>query len=274
MKQTVAKPKRRSALRGKLGHLYYGSRRKLLWVKMRKDFAKSRSEVLLPYTYMSHKTLLLRRLKDVDMWLQENKVVNLRIAAKKLDGILLRPGETFSYWRLIGKPSKRKGYLPGMILKSGGFISGTGGGLCQMSNLIFWMALHTPLTVIERHRHGYDVFPDSNRTQPFGSGATCFYPHGDLMIRNDTSDTYQLVVKVGKTHLEGQWRVSDPPEYHYEIEERNHEMSLEYWGGYTRHNELYRKQFDLQGNLLDEHLVVENHAIMMYAPFLDSSAEK
>lgn len=44
------------------------------------------------------------------------------------------------------------------------------------------MALHTPLTVTERHRHGYDVFPDAERTIPFGSGATCFYNYGDLMI--------------------------------------------------------------------------------------------
>ena len=46
----------------------------------------------------------------------------------------------------------------------------TGGGLCQLSNLIYWMTLHTPLTITERYRHSYDVFPDSNRTQPFGSG--------------------------------------------------------------------------------------------------------
>ncbi len=71
----------------------------------------------------------------------------------------------------------------------------------------FWMTVHTPLTVIERHRHGYDVFPDSNRTQPFGSGASCFYPHGDLMIRNDTPDDYQLLVSVGDKFLEGEWRV-------------------------------------------------------------------
>ena len=45
-----------------------------------------------------------------------------------------------------------------------------GGGLCQLSNLIYWMTLHTPLTITERYRHSYDVFPDSNRTQSFGSG--------------------------------------------------------------------------------------------------------
>lgn len=88
-----------------------------------------------------------------------------------------------------------------MILMDGGFQAGIGGGLCQLSNLIFWMPLHTTLTVVERHRHRYDVFPDSNRTQPFGSGATCYYPYVDLMIRNDTQDEYQLKLEVTITHL-------------------------------------------------------------------------
>lgn len=266
----MEKPKYRSHLRMKLGGMYFGFLRKLLWVKMRKSFAHSMQAAPLPYQYTSHKTPLRRHLKDVDMWLQDNKVVNLQIAAKQLNGAILRPDETFSYWKLIGNPTKRKGYLPGMILRNGSFEPGTGGGLCQMSNLIFWMTLHTPLTVIERHRHNYDVFPDSNRTQPFGSGATCFYPYGDLMIRNDTQDTYQLIVTVGEKFLEGEWRVSSSPEYRFEVEERNHEMRPEYWGGYTRHNELYQKKFDLGGELIEEQLIVENSAIMMYSPFIES----
>lgn len=271
MSQAVERPKRRSRVRVKLGTLYYGLLRRLLWLKLGKDFAAGRRDDLLDYQYASHKTVLLRKLKDVDMWMQENKIVNLTLAAKQLNGVLLRPGEIFSYWKWIGKPTRHKGYLPGMVLRNGGFEPGVGGGLCQLSNLIFWMTLHTPLTVVERHRHSYDVFPDSNRTQPFGSGATCFYPHGDLMIQNDTPDTYQLVIRVGKEYLEGEWRVSSPPEYRYEVEERNHEMRPEYWGGYSRHNQLYQKQFDLEGNLLEERLVVQNHAIMMYSPFLEGA---
>lgn len=273
MIKPVEKPIFRSKFRVALGKRYYGAIRKLLWLKMRKDFARDYQSSLLKYQYFSHKTILRRKLKDVDMWLQENKIVNLKIAAKRLNGVILRPGEIFSYWKLIGKPTKRKGYVPGMILRNGGFEPGIGGGLCQMSNLIFWMTVHTPLTVVERHRHGYDVFPDSNRTQPFGSGATCFYPYRDLMIRNNTSDTYQLVIRVGDEYLEGEWRVSAPPEYRYEIEERNHEMRSEFWGGYTRHNELYQKKFDGEGKFLEERLVVKNSAIMMYEPFLESKMD-
>ena len=269
----VKKPIHRSDLRLKLGTLYYGTRRKLLWIKNRKTFSGTYLQNELPFSYFSHKTLLFRQLRDVDMWMQENKVTNLRIAAERLNMIAVRPGEVFSYWKLIGKPTKRRGFLEGMILRGGTVQAGVGGGLCQLSNLIFWMTLHTPLTVIERHRHGYDVFPDSNRTQPFGSGATCFYPHGDLMIRNDTPDTYQLIVRVGEEYLNGEWRVSSAPQYRYEIVEKNHEMRSEYWGGFSRHNDLYQQKFDLNGELTAEKLVVKNSAIMMYSPFLKEKTD-
>lgn len=267
--QTIEKPIKRSAVRSRLGLLYYGLLRRFVWINMKRLFAGGPSDTVLPYVCCSHRTPLLRRLKDVDMWMQHNKIVNLKLASRRLDGVIVHPGEVFSYWKLIGKPSRRKGYVDGMVLKSGTFTAGTGGGLCQMSNLIFWMTLHTPLTVIERHRHGYDVFPDSNRTQPFGSGATCFYPHGDLMIRNDTGEDFQLVVKVGEEYLEGEWRSSAPMECRYEIVERNHEMRSEYWGGYSRHNELYQQVYDRDDRLVGERLVVKNSAIMMYSPFLE-----
>lgn len=160
----MEKPKYRSALRSALGMYCYGLQRKLFWIKMNNIFASQKKESPLEYIYATHETPLLRKLKDVDMWYQYNKIINLKIAVKKVDGIVLHPGEVFSYWKLIGKPTKRKGYVDGMVLKNGTFHPGTGGGLCQLSNLIFWMTLHTPLTIIERHRHGYDIFPDSNRT--------------------------------------------------------------------------------------------------------------
>lgn len=272
--QSIRKPIKRSKLRSKLGLLYYSFLRHILWMKMHSKFAMTKSKTRLPYQAYSHQTPLLRKLKDVDMWYQYNKIINLRIAAKKLDGLILHPGEIFSYWKLIGKPTRRKGYVDGMVLRAGTFQAGVGGGLCQMSNLIYFMTVHTPLTVVERHRHGYDVFPDSNRTQPFGSGATCYYPHGDLMIMNQTENDYQLCVTVGETDLIGEWRVTVPLTYRYEVVERNHEMKSEFWGGYSRHNELYQQKYDLDGNLLEETFLVANHAIMMYEPFLADKKEE
>ncbi|RPF43100.1 vancomycin resistance protein VanW [Hydrogenoanaerobacterium saccharovorans] len=270
----IAKPKRRSKLRAKMGMLYYGLLRKLLWIKLKPVFAVKKADAALPYLHFCHKTPLLRKLKDVDMWYQYNKIINLKIAVKQINGIVLHPGEIFSFWKLIGKPTKHKGYVNGMVLRNGTFTSAIGGGLCQLSNLIFWMTLHTPLTVTERHRHGYDVFPDSNRTQPFGSGATCFYPHGDLMIHNDTPYDFQLVVTVTDKYLEGKWYSTKAQDYRYKVTERNHEMKGEYWGGYSRHNELYREIFDKNGNYISEEFILSNSAIMMYSPFLCDSADK
>jgi len=165
----------------------------------------------------------------------------------------------------VGKPTRRKGYLDGMVLFLGHIGYDIGGGLCQMTNLIFWMTLHTPLTLIERYRHSHDVFPDSNRILPFGSGATCAYPHRDLMIRNDTDQTFQ---RVGTQSLEGEWLAERPPEHCYEIVERNHRMDRGPWGGYVRHNELYRQRLTTDGVFLDELFLLENNAIMMYNPLL------
>lgn len=271
-REKVEKPIHRGDFRLLLGMKYYEYKRKLQWIKMKKVFATNMGADL-KHQIFSHQTPLLRKLKDVDMQYQYNKIVNLKIASKKLNGIILKPGEVFSYWYLIGKTTKRKGYVDGMVLNNGGFGPGIGGGICQMSNLIYWMTIHTPLKIIERHRHGFDVFPDANRTQPFGSGATCFYPHGDLMIQNTTNVPYQLKITVGEHNLEGEWRSSEPLNIHYQIIEKNHLMRPEYWDGYTRHNELFRQVFDSKGIMIDEEFVVSNSAIMMYSPFIDENNE-
>ena len=156
----------------------------------------------------------------------------------------------------------------GMVLFLGQIGGDIGGGLCQLSNLIFWMTLHTPLTVTERYRHSHDVFPDANRTQPFGSGATCAYPHRDLMIRNDTDRPYQLCLRVGETHLEGAWRSTEPPALQFRVIEKDARIDQASWGGYIRHNQLWREVYGLSGALLEEQYLCTNDAIMMYSPLL------
>ena len=261
-------PIRRSWLRLRLGKLYYTGMRYLLWCSPNYRWAKERRETRLPCIQTTHSTPLIRQLRREEIEWQRNKVINLKLAVARLDGLVLHPGETFSYWRLIGKPSHRKGYREGMVLFLGQIGSDVGGGLCQLSNLIFWMTLHTPLTVVERYRHSHDVFPDADRTQPFGSGATCAYPHRDLMIRNDTDQDFQLCLRVGESHLEGAWRAARPPQVRYRILERDARIEQASWGGYIRHNALYRQTEDLAGHLLDEQFLFSNDAIMMYSPLL------
>lgn len=252
-----------------LGKLYFTWRRYFRWIfNWSIRYASDLRMIELPNKVASHKTPLYRRLRNVDMWLQENKVTNLKLASEKLNGLMLKPGETFSFWRLVGRPTKGKGFLEGMVLTNGSFIAGVGGGLCQLSNLIYWMTLHTPLTVTERWRHTHDVFPDANRTQPFGSGATVVYNYVDLQIKNDTPHEYQLKVKVGDSDLDGEWRCEQACPFKYEIYESEHLINQEWWGGYMRHNVIRRNVLDHNDNKIADDFVTSNHAIMMYEPML------
>lgn len=265
----IIQPKKRSNIRLRCGKVYYTFKRYLLWNSNKFKFAEKCKNEMLSYIVHQHQSLLLRQLKEVDMKYQYNKITNLQIAAKKLNGLMIYPGETFSYWKTIGKPSEKKGYVEGMVLDCGNFKYGMGGGLCQISNLIYWMTLHTPLTVVERYRHSFDVFPDTNRTLPFGSGATCVYPYRDLMIKNETPIAFQLCIWVGEEYLEGQWRASQELDCKYKVIEKNHSIKAEYWGGYSRNNELYREKYDLADCFIETEYITENHALMMYAPFLE-----
>lgn len=212
---------------------------------------------------------MLRELSGVDMQLQQNKMASLAIAASCIDGLIINPGETFSFWRQVGKPTARRGFTTGLVLRNGAIQRDIGGGLCQMTNLIYWMAIHTELEIAERWRHGFDVFPDASRTQPFASGATCAYNYIDLQIRNATQDTYQLRLWQKKDWLHGSIRSDCPQRYSFEVFEKHHAIRSEWWGGYSRHNILHRRRFDAgNGEEIGEELVSENHAIMMYEPLL------
>jgi vancomycin resistance protein VanW len=274
MRYREMKPIQRSKLRLLLGKEYFTFKRYVGWYFGRRTFAKNISKELKPNLIFAHSTPTLRKLKDVDMQLQHNKVTNLKLATKNINGIIIKPGETFSYWKLIGKPTYKKGYLDGVVLcANGSFTSGVGGGLCQLSNLIYWMTLHTPLTVVERYRHSHDVFPDVERTQPFGTGATCAYNYLDLQIYNGTKGDFQLLVEVKGDKLVGQWRGSEPCRYKYEVYESEHSITPGFFGGYMRNNIIFRRVYNLYDELIDDEFVTENHAYMTYSPFLNSGAE-
>ncbi len=262
------KVKNRSRIRLLGGRVFYTITKQIYWHFSNNDFA-GRTDGDLPYVIFEHKTPLIRRLAGVDIELQKNKIINLRLAVRKLNGLLMEQGQVFSYWREVGKPTKAKGYLEGMVLHDGIITSGTGGGLCQLSNLIYWMSLHTPLTVIERWRHGYDVFPDANRAQPFGSGATCAYPYIDLQIKNKTEQKFQLKLEVTDDYLIGKWLSDKEVDCKYEIFEKEHEIKQELFGGYSRNNKIFRKIIDKKTrDVIREEFVAENHALMMYDPLL------
>jgi vancomycin resistance protein VanW len=201
---------------------------------------------------------------DSDPQLQENKVTNLNIACPTIDGVLIKPGQTFSFWRRVGEATEAKGYIEGMQLSQGEVVRGVGGGLCQLSNLLFWMALHTPLEIVERHHHSFDPFPDDNRVLPFGSGAGVFFNYIDLRFFNPTNNTFQIRVRVTERHLTGAIFADHEVPTTYHVFERNHRF-LRDNGRTFRENEIWREVIDRRtGDRTDEMLVAWNFAEVKY----------
>ena len=113
-------------------------------------------------------------------------------------------------WHVVGYPSAWRGFVPGMLLSNGEVTEGVGGGLCQLSNLLYWLFLHGPFEIIERYHHSKDVFPDSCRVLPFGSGATIFYNYVDLKVRNTSRFPMQLKIWVADEHIKVRLLSSQP----------------------------------------------------------------
>jgi vancomycin resistance protein VanW len=238
--------------------------RKLSDAKNSIRFARVQSAEPLPFSVKKHQSLLRRRLGTLDMSFQENKVTNLEIARKTIDGIRIGPGETFSFWRQVGKTTAAKGYLEGLQLSRGEIKTGIGGGLCQLANMLLWMAFHSPLEIAERHHHSFDPFPDDRRALPFGSGASVFYNYIDLRFFNPTEHTFQFRLHLTDQHLKGAL-LSDaelPESFH--VFERNHRFVRKNEKNY-RENEIWREVVNKKtGDKTRQELLIKNFAEVKY----------
>lgn len=235
-------------------------------VLFRTRFAKERSKAVLSVVVYRHNSLIRRTLGVADPLLQENKAVNLAIAAPKISHTLIRPGETFSFWQLAGRCTAAKGYKEGMVIENGQVGRGIGGGLCQFTNLIHWMVLHTPLTIVEHHHHdAVDLFPDFGRQVPFGTGTSIFYNYVDYRFRNDTDLTFQLVVWVDAKYLCGELRADRLPSVKYHVTAQDEAFVQEVDGVY-RIGKICRRAIDRHtGDVVSCELLKENHARVLYA---------
>jgi vancomycin resistance protein VanW len=243
--------------------------RKLRWHFGSEHFAITRSADPLPHKIYRHQSKL-RRLHSNDpietLW-QNNKVHNHGLALPHLNNILIRPGETFSIWRLIGRPTAARGYRIGMELHLGRPRGGIGGGLCQIANLIHWLALHTPLQVTQRASHSFDPFPDQGRVIPYGTGAALFYNYIDLWLFNPTPITFQLRIWLTDTLINGEMRADTQLPHRYRIHAENERFSHS-GSTWFRHNEIWRDQV-MKGqspNVVLSEKLYENHVRVLYQP--------
>ncbi len=230
----------------------------------RVPLAKNKDSRLLPEVWKSHSSVLIRQLVGVDPDLQKSKVKNLWIAGQKLNGLVVWPGEVFSFWKTVGRCTKRRGYQQGMTILVDHVGSGIGGGLCQMANLIHYMVLHTPLAVTELHHHSDALFPDSGRHVPFGTGTSVFYKNVDYRFCNTTQYPVQLHIWQDDEFLYGELRSICPLGEKYRLEEQQSGFVAEGEDWY-RVSEVYRTVTNRQtGEQIRRELILKNHSRVLY----------
>lgn len=234
----------------------------------RERIAKEFDTGHLPNVAFEKTSYLIKKGKDIDPVLQHNKAKNIALAAAKLNGLLIHPGEVFSFWETIGSITRRKGYLDGRVLQGGKLIAGIGGGLCNLANTLHVMVLHTPLTVTEFHKHSDALAPDEGERVSFSSGTSVGYNQLDYRFRNDTNQTVQLLASCENESLHMELRSERPFDTCYEIFEEDHHFEKQ-GDGYYRISKIYRRVTNRQtGEYIRDELLLDNRSKVMYDPAL------
>jgi vancomycin resistance protein YoaR len=123
-----------------------------------------------------------------------NRIHNVAAGASKFNGVLIKPGEDFSFNKALGPVDASTGYLPELVILADKTVPEYGGGLCQVSSTAFRAALNAGLPILERHAHAYPV----GYYKPYGVDATIYLPTPDMRFKNDTG-AYIFV----QTRIEG-----------------------------------------------------------------------
>jgi len=239
-------------------------RRHLRDHKRNVPFARTLEKTPLPNLVSHTDNRLIKVGPGIDTVLQENKAVNIALACGTMNGLLIRPGEVFSFWTLIGKPSKSRGYRDGRVIIANQIRPGTGGGLCNLGNTIHWLLLHSPLEVVEWHSHSDALAPDEGPREPFHSGTSVSYNYIDFRFRNNSDQTVQLLVWCEDGQLWGELRSERPFAHRCDLEEEGHHFQKE-GETYFRVSKIYRRTFDQNtGELVEKKLVWDNHSEVMF----------
>lgn len=129
------------------------------------------------------------------------RIHNVALAAAKLNGLLIKPGETFSFNKALGDISASTGFQQAYIIQEGRTVLGDGGGVCQVSTTLFRAALNAGLPIIERHAHAYRVgYYEQAGVKP-GIDATVYSPSVDLQFKNNTPAYILIQTKIDIKNL-------------------------------------------------------------------------
>lgn len=227
-------------------------------------FAKDTIKEKLPNMVSDCNSHLIKKGKGVDRTLQENKAVNIRLASSKINGIIIHPGEVFSFCRTVGNMTEKAGYKKGRVIKGNTLKPGIGGGLCNLGNTIHRLVLHSPLDIIEFHSHSDALAPDEGERIPFSSGTSVSYNNVDYRFKNNTDQNFQLLVWCDHGVLYGELRSERAFPWCYRLVEENHHFAKE-GDKYYRISKIYREVSDRKtGKVLKKELILDNHSEVMY----------
>lgn len=179
---------------------------------------------------------------DEDAWFQdtlghcetphsnnENRNSNLKKACEMLNGLVLQPGQEFSYNETLGERTKDKGWLPAPAYSGTTLVDSPGGGICQVSSTLYLASVYAELTVLERVNHGFPV-----SYIPLGMDATVNWGFTDLKLRNDSP----MPVKIVAEETDDLVKVSIMG-----TETRNYDIKMTYSVG-GRHVKTYMSKYD------------------------------
>lgn len=226
-----------------------------------------------PWEIASCQSPIDRFLGAQDSGLSAAKRSNIAAVCKRLDGLVIGPHEVFSYHYIVGRPSLLRGFRRGLELHDAKPARGVGGGACKVSNQLYLLALLGGMKIVERHRHALDLFPDKQRTVPFGCGATVFYNYADLRFENPLSQPVLLSLTVSGNELRGALHALVDPGWRAEIDETHHRFYRDRLG-WMRENRIRRRIVLSSGELLLDEEVAHNRARVLYQPFIALPAAK
>jgi vancomycin resistance protein VanW len=142
----------------------------------------------------------------------ENKIHNLSRGIDSLNDIMIYPNEIFSFWQLVGQPSLKTGYRMSRNIISGVVKEDYGGGLCQLSGIIYHLAMVSGMQIKERYNHSLDLYhnKEAERFALLGSDATVVYGYKDLKFKNPYSFPIQLQLSIVDYQLKCVFRSEQP----------------------------------------------------------------
>ncbi|MBR2877449.1 MAG: VanW family protein [Clostridia bacterium] len=227
-------------------------------------FSKEKSQEKLPNLVYSHSSNMIKRAPGVDLTLQYNKAINIKLASEKINGIIIHPGEVFSFWETVGKTSKRRGYKEGRVIRKNKLVAGTGGGLCNLGNTVHLLVLHSPLEVTEFHSHSDALAPDEGGRVPFSAGTSVSYNNIDFKFKNNTDQDVQLLLWCEEETLFAELRSEREFPESYKIVEEDHHFQKE-GEKFFRVSKIYKESTNKEnGDVVEKTLVWDNHSEVMF----------